>query len=224
MVNQSNPGDWGFTLSAADVADVLDEPLATVLDLIRMGTLPAVVWAPDVHGPLRVALRPDSVRDYAERREGDRLLADETLRIAGLRVLRAYLEARPPVGDYEVASRDGLPLWGSTKKGRALHVRPEAVAAWSEIAPALPAMSASALTGAFEGAGSMRVRGVVPWDGRGGEGKQRWGTWWRIPKSLHGRPDEDATARDAVLGVVAEGDRVTVRGGGRPMLVPGGEA
>lgn len=214
MSTDDSPAGWGFTFTTDDAADVLGVATAEVVDLIRVGTLPALTWAPSPMAPLRFFLRPESVTAYARRRELDTLLADETVRPVALRALRSYLERFPPTDDYDLAVETRRPLWGSTRNGRALHIRTaDVVAAHDDVRAVL---TESGLVNALERVRAVRIRGVVPASERGG--KQRWGGWWRIPTSLLDGLDSDAAAADMLQGVVESGERLTRRGAGSAFL------
>ena len=215
MSTDHAPETYGFTLTADDAADVLGTSGAEVVDLIREGMLPAFVWAPFPMAPLRFFLHPDVVTDYARRRRADILTADDTVRPAALKALRRYLADYPPTGDYDLALEKRLPLWGSTRSGRALHIRPADVVAAHDDPRVI--LTESALVNALERVRAVRVRGVVPLDDRGG--KQRWSGWWRVPTSLLDGTDEDAAAADVLQGVVESGERLTRRAAGKPLLV-----
>jgi len=218
MEDEPTPDELGFTWTVDDAAEALELTRAQALDLVRLGQLPALVCAPFGPGaPLTVRLRPGAVRAYAARRAGDGLTADETVRPVALEVVRAYLAAHPPTGDYETALREHRPLWASTRRsGRLLHLRVDAVLAAHELSGSPLLLTSSALESALERAGAVLVRGLTPAGDRGG--RQRWGWWWRVPASLLSGDDVDGAAADVVRGVVEPGERLTSRGSGRPYL------
>jgi hypothetical protein len=206
-----DPVELGFTFGVGDAAEVLGLATAEVLDLIRAGSMRALVGSAAPMAPLTFHLHPRSVAAYARRREQDRLTADETLRPLCLAALREYLETHPPTDDYDVAMRDNLPLWGSTRRGRALHLRTRTVVEWVHRASMSSPVTEAALIATLERVGAVKQRGVTA---TAAPGTQRWGWWWRVPPSLLRPRDEDGAAADMLLGVVEPGERVSRRAGG----------
>lgn len=216
------PESRGFDLTVDDAADLLSLSHAEVLDLVRLGILSALSWSAEPSARPRCHLASDEVDDFGKRRAADDLLSDEVVRPHALATLRAYFAKRSPTPDYERAIEEGRPLWASAKGGaRTLNVRVESVLDWHRDEDPLGTLTISALTGALEQVGALRTRGLVPFGERGGTGKQRWPWWWRVPLSMLPPADGDdgKVLGDVVSGVREQGEKMSVRGAGRPFLV-----
>ena len=176
-----------FTLPLPQAAAVLDMPPVELLDLTRAGCTfaliapteltaerPPMFYAPGLLAELRARLE---ARDDA--------LASAEIRIVA-RALRGYLTQHRPVGHYDQAIRENLPVLGRNNSAHVLaHIQQTVLADWvRHIAPlsgpgafaGMPSHTAKAL----ERLGCVSVRGVRAL----ADGKQRWHTWWRIPRSM----------------------------------------
>lgn len=213
MIDSMDYEALGFRLTLTDVAEVLEITRAEVLDHVRASELP-VLWLPVLSGAYPRAearFHPNAVGALAARLKQGSQTADARNRVRAQDLLRRYLAATPPTDDYDEALSRNLPLLASTRLRRAaLHVRAEALAEFQASEGVAAPMLRSSLAHALEGIGAVRMRGVVPASERGG--KQRWGTWWRVPESVMGA-DEQAAMVDAVCGV-RDGEEVTRSGSG----------
>lgn len=207
----------GFVLTAGDVAEVLECTTAQTLDLLRAGDISALITSTaGPMTPLMFLFHPDEARHAQVRRTHDLVTADETVRGLVQQVLRDYLADVPPVEDYDVALETNAPLWGSSRNGRTLNVRTDAVLAYRRRTDGRVPVTTSGVEATLDRLGALRVRGLVPAATPGG--KQRWGTWWRVPPSLLAGEDEDALAADLVYGVRDPDEEVRRRAGAHAVL------
>jgi len=176
-----------FTLSLTLAAQVLNMTSVELLDLTRSGCALALLVPPSLttdRPPLRYA--PGLLADIRARLES----RTDELRAAEIRVvaaaLRAYLTERPPLEVYDQAVNEGRPVLGRNNSGHILaHVQWDALVSWVQRAaplagPAAHAAMPSHASVALERLGCTQVRGVRAV----GDGRQRWHTWWRVPRSM----------------------------------------
>lgn len=199
----------GFRFTAADAAAVIQISVAEVNDLIRTGDLAFLTYrAPGPLPQLTVLFHSDEVADFSRRRREDRVASDVALAARVQAALRRYLREVQVEEDYDEALERGAPLLAGTKQGDALHIQvPSLVAFYNQARePHQAILTEHAVAGALERLKALRVRGVIPVADRGG--KQRWGTWWRIPLSLLDGDNTEAAARDVVDGVRAPEEKL----------------
>lgn len=172
--------DWKtatFSLTVDDVARVLKTTPQSVIDLMITGQLGYYMKAEpgrDDGLPIDAArFDPQDVTTFFEREHE----AYVSITLPVLTNLRQYLHARPVTMGYDDALSNGLPL--RTRSG--LHVRIMTVVEYARRVEAPPAAQLTGSTqAAFERLGLTRVRGLTPF----GEGAQRWGFWYRLPKVI----------------------------------------
>lgn len=176
-----------FTLTAGRAARTLNMTRTELLDLTRSGCAFALLVPPSLttdRPPLRYA--PGLLADIRDRLES----RTDELRAAEIRVvavaLRAYLAERPPLEVYDQAVKEGRPVLGRNNSGHILaHVQWDVLVSWVQRAaplagPAAHAAMPSHAALALERLGCIQVRGVRAV----GDGRQRWHTWWRVPRSM----------------------------------------
>lgn len=209
----------GFTCTVDDVAELLELTRAEAIDLIRARDLPCLLKSASTPAhPATFLVHADEVRALAHRKEHGLLSSDERLRAVTQVRLREYLQAMPPVEDYDEAIEFGYPLWGRASGGkRTLNVRPDAVQAFLLDRDPLCGATVSAIVMTLERLGAVKVRGVVPWSQQGG--KQRWGTMYRVPQSLLDGDSLDLLVRDVTASQREPDEEVRRRPGSTPFVV-----
>lgn len=209
----------GFTLTSADVAQILGRSVPEVHDLVRVNELPALLIGETTFAEPRMLFHPDEVAmvEVRTRRlsDGSSLATDSRNRLRVLAALRLYLESAPATDDYDDALATGRPLWGNTRNGTPmLHVRAESVASYGPMLDGVT-MPVSMVNAALEHFGAIRQRGVTP---ASAPGKQRWGYWFRLGDGFAPNSPEGEVIRGLATGAREDGERMTVRGGGKPHL------
>lgn len=172
--------DWKattFSLTVQDAARLLETTPQSMIDLMlsgRIGFYMAADPGREDGLPIDCArFDPADVREFL-RREHD---TQVSIALPVLTSLRRYLRDHRPTRDYDEALSRGLPL--STRSGT--HVRLNSVVDYARETQASPAAQLVGSTEvAFARLGLLRVRGLTPY----GEGKQRWGTWFRLPRVI----------------------------------------
>lgn len=120
--------------------------------------------------------------------------------------LRRYLEARPPLADYDAALESGSPVLARSKSGTTYaHVHPQVLADWADVhCPDLPASwILGPVRAALKLLGAAQVRGIRPVTG----GDQRWHTWYRLPVSIWAATPEVQTLLQGLGGAREFGEK-----------------
>lgn len=198
----------GFTLTVEDAALALDSTPGQVHDLIRANLL-AYLTVPDPKsqvGRRTIRLHPEEVSTHAKRRIDPVNITSpqrNVLRVEEL--LRRYLLEVEPDYDYDDAMERSAPLWAGSRNGRGLYISVRSMINFNERIEG-PPVSVTTIEDALERLRALRKRGIVPAGDKGG--KQRWGTWWRVPMSfLPDAEDHDVTT-DILDGVRQPGERL----------------
>lgn len=198
----------GFTLTVEDAARTLDSTPGQVYDLIRANLL-AYLAMPDPKsqvGKRTIRLHPEEVAAHAKRAIDPVGLTSpqrNILRVEDL--LRRYLLEIEPDYDYDDAIERCAPLWAGTRNGRGLYISVRSMIAFNERVGG-PPVSVTTVEDALEQLRALRKRGIVPLGDKGG--KQRWGTWWRVPISFAPDADEHDVTTDILDGVRQPGERL----------------
>jgi hypothetical protein len=199
----------GFTLSVAEAADLLGVDHQEVRHLLLTNDLAGVMVSAGQFAPIAVKLHPDEVRAYGALRATRSQTVDSRNRSRSLRLLHDYLEAFPPVDDYDLATAQGLPLLACSGTELAVHVRLEALVAFHQRVSATGGpVTMSMLSEALTRAGGIRRKGVIAASDRGSGRRQRWGSWWRVPSSLLGSASDADVARQMINGPLEPGEKV----------------
>lgn len=196
----------GMVLTIEDAARVLDVTPHHVRDLMRSGCLGFHVF-PDLsdYPKHKVRFHPEELASYQAFKDSGVVPADKNNLNQVQAALREYLADVQAETNYDEAVEKGAPLWASTKQGEALHINVDSLIDFNRDtggAPLVPRVVEESL----EYLRALRKRGVVPADDKGG--KQRWGTWWRIPKSLLPDGDNDQTVSEMLSGVREADERL----------------
>lgn len=196
----------GMVLTTEDAAGVLDITPHHVRDLMRSGCLGYHVL-PDfsAYPKHRVRFHPDELASYQAVKVSGEVPSDKNNINRVQTVLREYLTDVPAETDYDEALEKGAPLWASTKQGQALHITVDSLVEFNRDTGGAPLVH-SVVEESLEYLRALRKRGLVPMSDKGG--RQRWGTWWRIPKSLLPEGDDDQTVREILSGVREPDERL----------------
>lgn len=192
----------GFRFTVTDAALAMQMTVAQVNDLVRTSDLAHLMVRET--GPLPqvvVLFHAEEVADFGRRVREDRMASDVAVARRVQESLREYLRLVPPTEDYDEALTRGAPLLAGTKRGDALHIQSASLAAFhnNRRRPEQAPLVEANITNALERIKALKVRGVIPAADRGG--KQRWGTWWRVPLSLLDGDNTAAAVSDGHDGV-----------------------
>lgn len=204
-----------YPLSLTDAVTLTDLSPAQLRSFVGAGLVPCLIergpgddewFNPDDLAELRRLL--DGKAD-AER--------DQRRAIDAAEGLRLYLEAHPPLIDYDQAIESRSPVLARSRSGRLhAHVQSGPVAEWlAAHHPEFPtATIESTLMQSLALLGASRVRGITPAAG----GPQRWQYWYRLPLHVWSA-SPDLESMIVSMGTAREdGERVTRRGGQPPEL------
>lgn len=223
MVTLIDYSAMGFRLTLRDAATVLGLSLEELTDMVLAGQLTALLTADTGGGQSRAArvrLHPDEVQAYAHRRRTGELSADAHNASRVHKVLREYLEARPPVDSYEKGLLDGCAVRAAGRGALTpVHVLPEFVEAFHAQRGGEFPIPASVIVRGLESLGAVAVKGWIALADRSGpnKGRQRWKTWYRLPHVMTQPFDEHVLAA-GLLGRNVEPDEDIELVDGRAVL------
>jgi hypothetical protein len=201
-----------YPLSMSDAATITELNPAQLRSYVGAGLLPCLIergtgddewFNPDDLAELHQLLEGKADADKERRRAID---AAEGLRL--------YLEAHPPLIDYDRAIETRSPVLARSRAGKLhAHVQSGAVAQWlTAHHPELPTAGIEpTLMQSLSALGAARIRGITPATG----GPQRWQYWYRLP--LHvwsASPDLESLV--VSMGSAREDGETVVQRGGQP--------
>ena len=170
-----------FTLSVSEAAKFLGITPQQLLDLAQSNAVaslniplewsnerPALRFAP---GLLTLAAEAISRRRIDSDTADIKLVSD---------ALRAYLEERPPLEDFELSRMSGAPMLAQDRAGVVYaHLKAEPFVIYVNNF-CKEFILGSRVRAALERLGAAQVRGIHSL----GDRRQRWGTWWRLPQTV----------------------------------------
>jgi hypothetical protein len=193
-----------FTLSVTEAARFLNITPQQLLDLTQAGQVTALYVQLDLineRPPLRYA--PGLLTEVAEMLANRKIEGDSADVHLVARCLRAFLDEKPPLDDYDLARETGSPMLAADRAGTVYaHLKADLLVEY--VCNHEGFMMGSRVRAALVRLGAIQVRGIHSLNDR----RQRWGTWWRLPQTLWS-VDRGATAFDLAQVL-----------GGRTHLVP----